>query len=251
MSEEHKLEKDGIRNDGVSYYEANAQQLQSYVDAAEALSRFQTPVLVHANNVHDRLYVAAFDGTGNDVYKDPEHATNVAKIHKQIFDAGNDHIASGYVAGPGTQDHFVTRTVDGINGNTYDERIERMYQLFIERAKQWRSEDPLAEIRVAGIGFSRGSEQEAGFARLVHERGIQDPTGAVYTYDKHHQITHVEYTKPPLVEPGQVAQAVGLFDAVGTGEPVRIMTAGFRHRSFPDSRSLPRTSGARCSGPIE
>ena len=221
MSHRDKLDKDGIRNDGVPYCEADARRLQSYVDATEALSRFSTPVLVHSNNPHQHLYVAAFDGTGNDFYKDSQHATNVAKIYKQIVDAGNDQIAGGYVPGPGTQDHFLARTLDGINGNTYDERIEQMYKQFIYKAWAWKNEDPQAEIRVAGIGFSRGSEQEAGFARLLHERGIQNPAGAVYIYDRHHQITHVEYTRPPLVEPGKVAQAVGLFDPVGTGEPVR------------------------------
>src|SRR6185312_14804572 len=221
MSHEDKLDKDGIRNDGVPYYEADARRLQSYVDAAEALSRFQVPVLVHASNSHERLYVAAFDGTGNDVYKDPQHATNIAKLYKQISEGGNRQISAGYVPGPGTQDHYLARTLDGINGNTYDERIEKMYQLFIEKAKQWRAEDPQAEIRIADIGFSRGSEQAAGFARLVHERGIQDPAGAHYTLDRDGQIKHVEYTRPPLVAPSQVAQVVGLFDAVGTGEPVR------------------------------
>ena len=127
----------------------------------------------------------------------------------------------GYVPGPGTQDNYFTRTLDGINGNTYDERAEEMYKLFIQQAWQWKKEDPDAVISLVGLGFSRGSEQAAGFARLVHERGIQDPAGAIYTYDRHHQIAHAVYTKPPLVEPGQVAQAVGLFDAVGTGEPVR------------------------------
>ncbi len=221
MSHEDKLDKDGIRNDGVPYYEADARRLQSYVDAADALSRFQTPVLVHAGNPHEYLYVAAFDGTGNDVYKDPQHATNIAKLHKQILEGGNRQISAGYVPGPGTQDHYLARTLDGIDGNTYDERVEKMYQLFIEKAKQWRAEDPQAEIRIADIGFSRGSEQAAGFARLVHERGIQDQAGAHYSLDRDGQITHVEYTRPPLVAPGQVAQAVGLFDAVGTGEPVR------------------------------
>ncbi len=224
MSHEDKLDPDGIRNDGVPYYEADARRLQSYVDAAAALSRFRAPVLVHAGDPHERLYVAAFDGTGNDETKDPSHETNVAKINDQVValkDAGNDQISGGYVPGPGTQDHYLARTLDGINGNTYKERIEQMYKQFIDKAWEWKKQDPKAEIRVAGIGFSRGSEQEAGFARLLHERGIQDPAGAVYTYDSHNQITHVEYTRPPLVEPGQVAQVVGLFDAVGTGEPVR------------------------------
>lgn len=224
MGHEDRLDKDGIRNDGVPYYKADAPRLQSYVDAAEALSRFQAPLLIHANNPHEHLFLAAFDGTGSDVFKDPQHATNVAKIKGQIdalVKQGNKQIEVGYVPGPGTQDHYLARTLDGINGNAYDERIEKMYKLFIKQAKEWRREDPQAEIRVADLGFSRGSEEAAGFARLVEDRGIQDPAGAIYTYNRHHQITRVEYTRSPLVEPGQVAQVVGLFDAVGTGEPVR------------------------------
>lgn len=224
MSQEDRLDKDGILDDGVPYYAADAQRLQSYVDAADALSRFQAPVLVREGSPHEHLFLAAFDGTGNDVFKDPQHATNVAKIKAQVdllAKQGNKQIAVGYVPGPGTQDHYLARTLDGINGNTYDERIEQMYKQFIDRAWQWKQKDPEAEIRVAGLGFSRGSEQAAGFARLVHERGIQDPSGAIYTRDRDGQITHVEYTRLPLVAPGQVAQAVGLFDAVGTGEPVR------------------------------
>ena len=222
--DKHRLDKDGARNDGVPHYEADAFRLQSYANAADALSHFQAPVLVHAGNRHEHLYVPAFDGTGSDGVKDPQHKTNVAKINDQVevlVKRGNNQIATGYVPGSGTQEHFFTRTLDSINGNTYDERIEQMYKLLIDQAKQWRSEDPQAEIYVAGIGFSRGSEQAAGLARLVHERGIQDSAGAVYTYDRHHQITRVEYTKPPLVEPGQVAQVVGLFEPVGTGGPVR------------------------------
>lgn len=224
MSQEDRLDKDGTLDDGVPYYAADAQRLQSYVDAADALSRFQAPVLVREGSPHEHLFLAAFDGTGNDVFKDPQHATNVAKIKAQVdllAKQGNKQIAVGYVPGPGTQDHYLARTLDGINGNTYDERIEQMYKQFIDRAWQWKQKDPEAEIRVAGLGFSRGSEQAAGFARLVHERGIQDPSGAIYTRDRDGQITHVEYTRLPLVAPGQVAQAVGLFDAVGTGEPVR------------------------------
>ena len=224
MSGEDKLDVDGILNDGVPYYEADARRLQSYVDAADELSRFQSPVLVHSGSPHERLYVAAFDGTGNDEVKDPDHRTNVAKIHDQIealVSHGNRQIDAGYIPGPGTQDSYLARTLDGITGNTYDERIEQMYKLFIDKAWEWKKADPQAEIRLADIGFSRGSEQAAGFARLVHERGIQDPSGAIYTRDRHGQIKHVEYTRSPLVEPGQVAQAVGLFDAVGTGEPVR------------------------------
>ncbi|MGN2245102.1 phospholipase effector Tle1 domain-containing protein [Frateuria sp. GZRR35] len=167
--------------------------------------------------------MASFDGTGNDKLKDPLHATNVAKIDDQIkaIEQKSSHkFASGYVPGPGTQDHWFSRALDGALGYTHEARVEKMYRRFIEQVQKWRQEDPLAEIRLADIGFSRGAEEAASFARLVHDRGVQNPLGAVYTYDSHGNIKHVEYTKPPLVPPGKVAQVVGLFDPVGTGAPV-------------------------------
>jgi hypothetical protein len=214
---------DGYPDDG-AFYPADPQKLLSYATASQDLSRFQAPILLHADNPHERLYVACFDGTGNDKFKDPQHATNVAKISDQIKALSNSQdspIKQGYVAGPGTQDKFLPRTLDGMSGATYDKRTEEMYKQFIEQSWKWKRDDPDAQIRVADIGFSRGAEQAAGFARLVQERGIQDPTGAKYTRDADGMITHVTYTKPPLVAPGQVAQAAGLFDPVGTGDPIK------------------------------
>jgi hypothetical protein len=206
---------DGVRHDPAT------SQLLIYANDHRQLASFREPVLLHINNLHERLYIAAFDGTGNDKIHDPEHETNVGLISDQIKalkDSGNSKVGVGYVEGPGTQQHEpIARVLDGARGCTVDARVERMYKLFIDQAKQWRHDDPEVQIRVAGIGFSRGSEEAALFARLVDERGIQDPTGAVYTYDSHHQIKHVEYTKQPLVPPRQVAQAVALFDPVGTG----------------------------------
>lgn len=233
MAHQDELDRDGIRNDGVSYYLADARQLQTYVDARTALSRFETPVFTHVDNPHECLFVASFDGTGNDKYKNPGHATNVAKIDSQLealIDEANGQLGRGYVRGPGTQDELVARNLDAIQGSTYDARIEEMYKKFIEQAREWKLSDPSAEIRLAAIGFSRGGEEAAGFARLVHERGIQDPAGAHYTYDRHQQITHVEYALPPLAEPGRVPQAVALFDPVGTGLPEQ-----HRDRRLPPS----------------
>jgi hypothetical protein len=127
-----------------------------------------------------------------------------------------------------------------------------MYALFIDQAWKWRQADPEAQIRLADVGFSRGAEQAAGFARLVHKRGIQDHTGAVYERDSSNKITGVHYTKPPLVAPGQVIQAEGLFDAVGTGEPYKhdrrpppsvisglhIMALDERRGAFPSDRII-------------
>src|SRR3546814_19157156 len=52
---------------------------------------------------------------------------------------------------------------------------------------------------------------------MIEERGIQDPTGAEYTYHKDGLIKDVEYTRPPLVPPGKTVQAALLFDPVATG----------------------------------
>ena len=213
-----------LPKDDVSSYPASAADMQRYVDDRGVLSHFQAPVLVHKDNPHERLYVACFDGTGNDKNKDPVHETNIGKISDQI-DAlkkpdGSEHIAQGYVAGPGTEDGAWRRTWDGALGYTYDARLEEMYDRFIREARQWKRTDPDAQIRVAETGFSRGAEEAAGFARLIEERGIQDPTDAIYTRNSHREITHVQYTRPPLVPPHEVAQAVALFDPVGTGAPI-------------------------------
>lgn len=215
---------DRLPKDDVPSHPASAADMQRYVDDRAALLHFQAPVLVPRDNPHEYLYVACFDGTGNDKNKDPVHETNVGKISDQINALkkpdDSEHIAPGYVPGPGTEDGAWRSTWDGALGYTYDARLEKMYDLFIRQARQWKRMDPDAQIRIAETGFSRGAEEAAGFARLVEERGIQDPTDAIYTYNSHREITHVQYTRPPLVPPHEVAQAVALFDPVGTGAPV-------------------------------
>ena len=221
--EKHKVEADGVLGDGVSHYPVDAAGMQRFDAARGDLSRMQTPLLHDSKDPASRMFVASFDGTGNDAVNDPEHATNVARTHNAIRarNAGGDNsIVSGYVAGPGTQDSWPARTWDGARGHTYDQRLEEMYAQFIEQAKAWKQENPDAVITVASTGFSRGAEQAAGFTRLVHERGIQDPDGAVYQRDRNNMITGVTYTQPPLQAPGSIAQAVALYDPVGTGVPV-------------------------------
>jgi hypothetical protein len=224
MSQRERIDKDGTRSDGGSYDPA-ASHLSVYTDDRRELESFQEPVLLHVNNPHERLYIAAFDGTGNDKFHDPGHETNVGLISDQVEAlklAGDPRVGGDYVEGPGTQQHApFTRLLDGMCGYTVDERAEQMYKVFIEQAWKWKQQDPDAQIRVASIGFSRGGEEVALFARLLEERGIQNPSGAEYTYDSHHQIKYVEYTKPALEGPHQIAQAVAMFDPVGTGSAMR------------------------------
>lgn len=218
-----RIGPNGTQEDGVSIRVADPPDMQMYVDASRQLSTFTAPVLLHADNPHERLYIASFDGTGNDKFKDALHATNVAKVDDQverIQQHASHRIGRGYVPGPGTQGCLIPRALDGAVGYTHEARVEKMYRQLVEQVQKWRQDDPDAEIRLADLGFSRGAEEAASFARLVHERGIQNPQGARYTYDSHGNITHVEYTKPPLVERGKVAQVVGLFDPVGTGRPM-------------------------------
>ena len=215
--EHDRMDPDGILGDGVRT-DPVASRLSIYAEVRAQLAAFDEPVLIHAGHPHERLFIAALDGTGNDAIHDPEHATNVALVARQVGQAGNVRIGFGYVPGPGTQQHgVISPAMDNMRGNTVDERAEEMYRQLIERAKQWRREDPDVQISVASVSFSRGSEEAALFARLVEERGIQDPAGARYTFDSHHQIKQVEYTRPPLVPPHQVAQAAAMFDPVGTG----------------------------------
>lgn len=215
----HKTGRDGLLDDGVSHYPANAQDWALLEQARSSLAAFNAPKLKDGPNA--RLFVAAFDGTGNDALGDPAHMTNVGEIRRQIKErnlAGDTDVAVGYVEGIGTQSNALARAIDGATGRTFEPRLERMYTQLMDQAVLWRAENPNVQINVADIGFSRGAEQAAAFARMVHERGIQDPSGRVERKDDNGR-TVVEYTKPPLVPPGQVAQSVGLFDPVGTGEP--------------------------------
>jgi len=221
MSPHDKVDADGVQDDGVPFKAATS-NLPIYAEARQRLVSFQEPVLLHADNPHERLFIAALDGTGNDMILDPEHITNVGKFVEQLKAGDDPKVGFGYVPGPGTQQHaFFARVRDNMTGYTVDERAEEMYRQFIDQAKQWLRDDPHAQIRVAAIGFSRGAEEVALFTRIVEERGIQDPSGAHYTYDSHHRITHIEYTKPALVGAHEVAQAVALFDPVGTGHAMR------------------------------
>lgn len=209
------------RPDGVDTYPGDRHDLDSYPQGTLMLSRQQSPILVHADNPHERLYVAALDGTGNSMFDDaPENWSVVARIYEQISaldDQGINNIRGGYVEGTFTQDNPILRYIDGISGYTFERRVETAYDQFCRQAKIWLSEDPDAQIRVVGVGFSRGAEETAALLRMIDELGIQDPTGANYTYHKDGLIKDVEYVRPPLVPPGQTMQAALLYDPVATG----------------------------------
>ncbi|MBW8822710.1 MAG: DUF2235 domain-containing protein [Xanthomonadales bacterium] len=208
--------------DGVSTYAASPEQLRTFEDASRDLASFSAPVLRHASDPNEYLYIAAFDGTGNDAEFDPAHKTNIGLMVDQIAEyrqqgGANLNVQAQYEFGVGTRGNGLEKAVDLATGHSYDKRLEDLYSRFCIQSRDWLKENPNAQIRVADIGFSRGAEQAAGFSRLVHERGIMDPDSRRMHRDGHGN-TVVEYTRN-LVPPGTVAQAVGMFDPVGTGEP--------------------------------
>ncbi len=121
------------------------------------------------------------------------------------------------------------------------------YRELVDRANRWATKDPEVVIRVQGIGFSRGGSQVPGFARLVHEKGIPDLSSKIHSADG-----TMEYGRY-IAKPGQVIQAVALFDPVATGAPMNFdrrlppsvvsgfqITAADEHRaSFPSDQIIP------------
>jgi hypothetical protein len=195
---------------------ATEAQMEAYDRAIAQMATTQVPIL--HSDPRDRVFYALFDGTSNDADNKPDKMTNVGKLREQfnaLEQAGDGRIMDGtvkhaYLAGPGTQQgQPLYKLYDNATGASYGHRLETMYEKLVEQTKQWQSEythgdgtpETAMRVRVISVGFSRGAEQAAGFSRLVDEKGIQDRDGT------------------SLVAPGKAAQAVGLFDPVGTGEP--------------------------------
>lgn len=215
----------GKQPDGVETYPADQHDLDSYRQAETQLAELRIPALLHAGNPHKRLFIAGLDGTGNSMFDDsPENWSVVAKIAKQIEkleDSGVKNIAGGYVEGTFTQNGLLNtpkRLADGRFGITFEDRVETAYFQLCTQAKIWLEENPQAQVRVVGVGFSRGAEEVAALQRMVEERGIRNPDGVKFTKDKENLITHIEYAdRPLLVPPGRTLQVALLFDPVATG----------------------------------
>jgi peptidoglycan hydrolase-like protein with peptidoglycan-binding domain len=209
--------------------------------------------MFNSSDPHSRLYIANFDGTGNDLWADPEHATNVGKLHLQLMHTSSvdPRVHADYIKGAGTQEGALARTIDGATGASYEERIDWMYLKFCERASEWLKVDPNADIRLMATGFSRGAEQAAGFQRKVQELGIQNPEGREVIHQAFgHDIE--KWNLPPLRAPGRIVMGEILFDPVGTGVPndydrqptsstatgIQITARDERRNAFPSSQII-------------
>src|SRR3546814_12146273 len=116
------------RPDGVDVDPADRHDQDSYPKAEQALTRQRVPILIHADNPHERLFIAALDGTGNSKSKDaPENWSAVARIAKQIETSGPSNIGVGYVEGTFTQDNPNKNQTNGITGFTFARHVEPAY----------------------------------------------------------------------------------------------------------------------------
>ncbi|URL58638.1 DUF2235 domain-containing protein [Luteibacter flocculans] len=256
MAEKHRMGLDGLMQDGVKADLMTPMDEAWYDNARSELSNLRVPGLFAATNPHERLFFANFDGTGNDLYGDPEHPTNVGALHIQIeaVSGRNPRISSVYLPGPGTQKNPIARVWDGATGNTYDALLEEMYAELVAKAREWKKEDPHADIRIVTTGFSRGAEQAAGFSRMVHERGIQDIEGLTAKPARAAGSKELAWILPPLVLPGRTPISEVLFDPVGTGRPrdhdrtlpssvvsgLQIVARDERRNSFPSTQIIPQ-----------
>ncbi|WP_147653712.1 T6SS phospholipase effector Tle1-like catalytic domain-containing protein [Vulcaniibacterium gelatinicum] len=192
------------------------------VERARALQALQqVPVLQRAGNPHEYLFFALFDGTGQDAGDPTQRPTNVGLLSKQAALLALDpahRVGYKYVEGIGTQPNPLARYADAWIPYTWDDRIEEAYRALAEQTRQWQQHAPDARVRLVAVGYSRGAVLAAGLTRLVDRYGIADPEGLTFGRDAHGRITVVA-ERPPLLAPGQVAQAMGLFDPVATHLP--------------------------------
>ncbi|HST45644.1 MAG TPA: XVIPCD domain-containing protein, partial [Luteimonas sp.] len=147
--------------------------------------------------------------------------TNVGHLKEQVLEFSKDpkhRVGGRYVTGIGTQATAIGRGFDGLVAHTWDEKIEEAYSAVCAQTRRWKNISPQAQVSIVGVGYSRGAVLTAGLTRVLDQHGIVDPVGLSFGRDLSGNIT-VQSARPPLVPPGQTAQAVVLLDPVATSMP--------------------------------
>lgn len=234
--------------DVASAYTATDQDLQTHLDAQQHVDAMR-PGLPDFDITRDRnryVFVAAFDGTGNDAaVKSIPESTNVHALYDD-FDRfihgdgadrpGFSRMHARYIEGPGTQDGTTSSTLDNADGRSVRDRVFEMYKDLGEKSLQWKQENPDAQISVITFGFSRGAVEAAEFASVVGKYGIQ--ANVVYAAQEDDDSrnntkswgdtfkgrapsvpaqTEFANLSGEIVAPGKVPIVAGLFDPVATG----------------------------------
>lgn len=201
---------------------ATADDFRMEQDIRQQLQQLSVPVLQRNATANEYLFFAFLDGTGQDL-NNPRlgPATTVGTLYEQALakaDEPDSRMGAHYSRGIGTQPRTMARAWDGMLAYTWEDGIKDAYRDLAIQASAWVSDDPQAEIRVVGIGYSRGAVQTAGLLRLIDEYGIVPEEGLGFGHDRNGNIS-VLSRLPPLVPPGQTAQATLLLDPVATNMP--------------------------------
>jgi hypothetical protein len=190
------------------------------------------------------VFVAAFDGTGQDATQALDSRTNVHALYQNYdrFIHGDGPDAPGfsrmharYIEGPGTQESTRENLPDQATGSSVQDRVFEMYKDLGDKARQWKQENPDAEIGVVTFGFSRGAVEAAEFASVVGKYGIQADLGYTVQRDDDARNSSQSWSQwargqpatvqdkefrelsGEIVAPGKVQIAAVLFDPVATG----------------------------------
>lgn len=240
-----QLAEDGLPQGDVSHYAATSDHLTSYDRAADELYRFKVPALLDTKDRHSYLLLGLMDGTGNDVAKDPLHATSVARFEAEALKLKRSgvNISVAYEAGPGTQKNALVETFDAATGHTSESIADRMYGRLVKKANEIYRLDPDAKIAIHAEGFSRGASQVPLLARMIHERGIPNLGRPEYVADERGDLTK---TYPHFHQaPGHTPMSVGLYDPVPTGAMQNLdrrlppsVVSGFQINAADERRGL-------------
>lgn len=207
---------------GGSTRPVTADDLMRFEDLQALQRQSRVPVLYRREDPDAHVFVALFDGTGQDVAIPAQRPTNIGQMKRDLDEvmAGPDgeRIAGRYIRGIGTDGGWFAKTKDQAIPNTWDDRLEEMYRALASQAARWTADNPNARIGMVLPGYSRGAVLDAGFARMVDTYGIADPDQLSFGRDAQGNVTIVS-PHPPLVPPGQTPMVFGLYDPVATNMP--------------------------------
>ena len=117
------------------------EDLERYEELRELQPQQRVPLLQRADDPNAFVYVALFDGTGQDVDDPRQLATNVGELSRQLRPIADDEqrrIGFTYVEGIGTRTNAVARAWDGAVAHTWDEKIETAYRELAVQAWVWK-----------------------------------------------------------------------------------------------------------------
>src|ERR1700742_321992 len=137
---------------------ASMRDLEAYARMREQQAKQPLPLLYSRRNPHEFLFIALFDGTGQDVHDPKQRPTNIGELQEQakrLKSASGGRIGYAYAEGIGTQKNPITRLVDGAIAYTWDDKIQRMYQDLVNQTMEWIVRDPEAQVRLVEVGYSR------------------------------------------------------------------------------------------------